>query len=202
MAKMTWAQLRSKRNLDDRPEELLGPLVTGQNPDGTPFTLDVAGMEKAQALRAAEQAKVYFAGSGRLTLSVAGNIRGALANPAGSTDNIHVLRMSGLGTAVGWATLLYNPTTGLPATAARRVNNNILSMAGDNSVLKVDTDTTTALGGGTDLGTVIGVPAGRRFEINFAIPIVIPPGASLGVGIPFTGAADAAFSLYWYRTPA
>lgn len=201
MARITWDELR-KPHLRNNPEMLLGPLITGTNPDGTPFALDVAGLEKSQLQRAAEQAKVYFAGSGRLSLSVAGNIRGTLTNPAGATTNVHVLRMSGLGTSVSWANLLLNPTAGLPASAARRVNNNILSMAGDASVLKVDTDTTTALSGGTDLGTTLGVPGGRRFQIDFNIPIVLGPGASLGVAIPFTGAADAAFSLYWYRTPA
>lgn len=158
--------------------------------------------EKAQALKAAEQAKVYFAGSGRLSLSVAGHIRGTLANPADATNNIHILRLAGLGSSLTWANLLYNPTSGLPASAARRVNNNILSQPGDATLMKVDTDATVPLGGGTDLGTTLGLPAGARFQLDFTIPIVIPPGGSLGIAIPFTGAADAAFSVYWYRTPA
>lgn len=158
--------------------------------------------EKPQSLRAAEQAKVYFAGSGRITLGVAGNIRGTLGNPVAATDNIHIIRLAGLTSVVSWATLLYNPTAGLPLSAARRVNNNVLSLAGDSTVMKVDTDATTPLSGGTDLGVTLGLAAGHRFQVDLPVPIVLAPGASLGLAIPISGSGDVSFTMYWYRTPA
>ncbi len=202
MARLSVADLRKRFR---REGTLLAPLITGVNPDGTPFTLPIEGnvtANKPQLQTAAEQGKVYFAGSGRITLSVAGNIRATLTNPATATTNIHVVKMAGFTTAITWAKLLLNPTTGLPASAARPVNNNILGQPGDISVLKVDTDATVALGGGTDMGADVGLPNAARWELEFNVPEVLAPGVTLGIAVPFTGSADATMSFFWYRTPA
>lgn len=148
--------------------------------------------------------KAYIIGSGRISLSVAGNVRGLLANPVanananpdGSHRRIIVLGLSSFGTGTGWATIYNDPTTGLPATAVRprwRMN----PYAGDvgTAEMQVDTNATTALSGGTDTGVVIGLPPNAREEMR-PIGRVIAPGASLGINIPFAGAADASFNLY------
>lgn len=156
---------------------------------------------RSQVQRAAEQAKVYFAGSGPLSLSVAGNIRATITNPGTETTNIHLIRISGLATAAAWGRIRVNPITGLPVSAGRPVNNNILGQAADGTVLKVDTDPTVALAGGTDTGVILGIPSATRYSVDLPVPIVIAPGVALGLAIPFTGAADATITMYWYRTP-
>lgn len=216
MARLTWTQIRERR-LFDNVGHLLAPLVTGLNEDGTAYQLPVsvptdtplpvsapqASPVWTEAISSPQRAlaagKSGFAGSGRLTLSVAGNIRGTLTNTSG-TEPLYITRLSGLATSTTWATILIGPTAGLPGTAARRANGNVMGTTMTGVELKVDTNTTTPLSGGTDSGVVIGVPGGaNRFNIDFPLPIILAPGASLGVAIPFAGAADAAFSAYFYR---
>jgi hypothetical protein len=137
----------------------------------------------------------YIVGSGRVTLSVAGNVRGVVQNPAGSGRNVTVVGFSAFATAVGYAQLYENPTVGVPATASRTGMG--LRPASDArvSTVRVDTNATTALSGGTDTGIVIGLPAGARTEIA-RIGKILAPGETLGISIPFTGSADLAFALY------
>lgn len=150
---------------------------------------------------AVAQQRFFLAGSGRLSLSVAGNVRATITNPAGSGRNMMLARLVSFGTGTAWATILINPTTGLPATAARPHLNAIVGAAGGAGVMKVDTDTTVALGGGTDTGIVLGSGANNRNPVDLP-PIILTPGLTMGINIPFAGAADATLSLYWFEEDA
>jgi hypothetical protein len=146
----------------------------------------------------------YLVGSGRVELSVAGNVRALISNPAsnanGNPDGSHrivtVVGLSAFGTGTAWADIYENPTAGLPTTAIRprwRMN----SAVGDAGTVevRVDTSATTALSGGADTGMVLGLPNGNRSDIR-PIGKVILPGQSIGVNVPFAGAASEAFNLY------
>lgn len=138
----------------------------------------------------------YLIGSGRISLSVAGNVRALISNPAGNTRGVVLLAVSSFGSGTSWATLYENPTVGLPAAAVRprwRLN----PTAGDAGTVEVsvDVDTTVALSGGTDTGIVLGLPGNSRSEIG-PVGKLILPGQSIGVAVPFAGAADVAFNLY------
>lgn len=173
-----------------RDEQLrrIDQLAAGQNNIGyvSPATSQKVG-----------QGRFNLAGTGRLTLSVAGNVRATFANPAGSGRNLKVVRISSSGTGTAWASVLINPTTGLPVSAPRPVLNAVagggLSAVGE---LRVDTDATAALGGGTDTGIVIGMPSGQRTHLDLP-PIILTPGVTLGINVPFAGAADSAMAVYW-----
>lgn len=145
---------------------------------------------------AVAQQRFFLAGSGRLSLSVAGNVRATIANPADSGRNMFLARLVSFGTGTAWATLLVNPTTGLPVTPARPHLNAIAGAPGGVGVLKVDTDAATPLGGGVDTGIVLGSGANTRNPVDLP-PIILAPGVTLGINVPFAGAADIALSLYW-----
>lgn len=174
------------------PADSLAVLVSARNEDGSIYTLPVGNIFS----EAVNMQRFFLAGSGKLTLAAAGNVRGTISNPAGSGRNILVARLAGLGTGTAWARLRVNPTTGLPATAARPTINAIIGGAAPVGILKVDTDLVTPLGGGTDTGIDIGMPASARVSLDMP-PMILSPGVSLGINIPFTGAADAALSVYW-----
>lgn len=144
---------------------------------------------------AAGLGRAYITSTGKVALSVAGNLRVLISNP--STDTVVTLAgLAGLATAAAWATIYRNPTTGLPATAARpslRVN----PMRGQApiTIVRVDTDATVAMSGGENTGELIGLPGGTRYHVP-VLGAVIPPGETLGVNVPFAGAADVSCSLY------
>ena len=135
--------------------------------------------------------------TGRLELAVAGNVRATITNPVGSGKTIKMHRLAGLASAgPDWATLWINPTTGLPATAARTALNAIVGGGVPNvGQVKADTSATTPLGGGTDPGIVFGIPAASRFELNLP-PLILAAGVTLGINVPFAGAATAVMSVY------
>lgn len=188
----------------DTLEALLGPLATEatllnvfRRTDPLAAGANLIGYISQSIQQKVGLGRVMMAGSGMLNLSVAGNIRATFSNPAGSGKTISVVRLVAMATATGFATVRLNPTTGLPGSAARPVLNAIAGGGNAASAqLKVDTDPTTALGGGTDTGEVIGIPANNRVSIDLP-PLVLAPGVTLGIGIPFAGAANAAMSIYW-----
>jgi hypothetical protein len=139
--------------------------------------------------------RAYILGSGRVTLAVAGNVRGLLTNPAGSDRNVTLVGMTAFATALGWVQVLLNPTTGLPTSEIRP--NLPLHPAPQVAVaqMRIDTSAITALAGGTDTGVVIALPAGAARQIT-PLGLVLAPGMSLGLSIPFAASADLAFSLY------
>lgn len=143
------------------------------------------------------QGRFNIAGTGRLNLTVAGNIRITISNPVGSGKTVSILRIACLATATGWASLILNPTTGLPVSATRPILN---AIAGGGippvAQVKVDTDVTTPLGGGTDTGVVLGIPTTERVEINTP-PLVLGQGVTLGINVPFGGASEMSGSVYW-----
>lgn len=142
--------------------------------------------------------RLRLSGSGRLSLSVAGNVRGTLTNPAGSGKTILIPRVSVFGTATSWPALYLNPTTGLPGSAVRPITNGILGAAYPSvGEVRVDTSATTSLAGGYDTGIVIAGGGGTRNVLDWSDPLVLPEGVVLGMNVPFAGAADASFNIYW-----
>lgn len=143
--------------------------------------------------------KFFIASSGRMTLAAAGNLRAIIQNPAGSGKTVNVARMAAFATATGYATIYLNPTIGVPTVAPRPYLN---AVAGGGlpalATLRVDTDLTVPLSGGTNTGLVIGVPANARSTLDLP-PIVLAAGVSMGLSIPFAGAADATLSIYWWE---
>jgi hypothetical protein len=167
---------------------LLAIPASGRNPDGTVFAASFVE-------QAAREGRAFVASTGRTTLSVAGNFRATLTNPAGSGRNLLVYRWSSMATNVGFARIRVNPTTGLPATV-RPSSAQLVGGAAAVGVLRSDTDATVALAGGTDTGIDIGIPPNGRTVLDFP-PMIVPPGNLLGVNVPFTGAADSVLTLYW-----
>ncbi len=151
------------------------------------------------ATAAVAQQRFFLAGTGRQTLSVAGNIRALLRNPVGSRRVLQVARISATVTALSWADLWLNPTTGLPAGVRLPWSAVLGAPAGVGDVL-ADTDIVTAIGGGTALSSTLGLPAGRH-TLDLP-PLVVPPGMSLGINIAATAAVDATFNLYWIEDDA
>lgn len=139
--------------------------------------------------------RAFVSSTGRLSLSLAGNVRITLENPSADRA-ICVSKISGLSTGTAWATVLRNPTSGLPGTIRPHLNS-IISMPGGAAVLRCDISAATPLGGGTDTGVVFGIPSNNRFSISLDPGIVVPPGEMVGINVPFTGAADAALTVYW-----
>lgn len=142
--------------------------------------------------------QLFLAGTGNLTLSVAGNVRMVLQNPAGSGKSLYIVKLDAFATAVGFAELLVNPTAGVP-TAARPVNNAMFgALTAAVGLLFADTSAATALSGGVDSGVSVGV--GNNNLTSYPLPpLVVPPGVSLGLALPFTGSANATVNLFWYE---
>lgn len=164
------------------------------SPSGSGYTSPTSAKKVAEG-------RFFLAGTGRMTLSVAGNLRMELSNPAASGKNISVVRIAGLATATGWASIILNPTTGRPASAARPVLNAVLG-GGLAAVaqIKADTDATVPMAGGTDTGIVLGIPGGSRTQLDLP-PLIVAQGVTMGVNVPFAGAADSALSVYWIEDP-
>lgn len=186
--------------------------------DGTPyvgnvalFTVDAAGnptrLSSANPLPAlstptveskASAGAVYLSGTGNIALSVAGNLRLTIANPTGSGKTLYIYRLSTYSSAAGFAGLFVNPTLGLPV-GVRPVNNVYVgNPTVGKGVVNADENATTALGGGTDTGVTFGIPAGNHSIFDLP-PLIVPAGVTLGVNVPFTGAANATLNAYWYE---
>jgi hypothetical protein len=146
--------------------------------------------------------RYYMAGTGKLDLAVAGHVRATVENPAGSRRAVSVVRLAGLATGTGWADMFLNPTTGVPTSAPRPVTNAL--MGGGEApvaVVRADTDAATALSGGTATGATLGIPSGAPFPLDLP-PLVLAPGATLGIAVAFGVGASLALSVYWYEDPA
>lgn len=144
--------------------------------------------------------RLWYVGSGRLSLSVAGNVRALITNPAGSGRRLLIERLIGLATSTVFADLRRNPTTGLPVGTRTPVNARPTApVAPSVAVVAVDISPTTALGGGTSTGIVIGVPGGSRLDWPFVFDL--DPGESLGFNMPFAGATDASFTVKLKERP-
>lgn len=85
MPKISWANLRAKRNLDNNPQELLGPLITGQNHDGSPFVLPTEPVDTASLALANGEA---WAAGAQLGLGASQVGQLLLMNPADSGRNV------------------------------------------------------------------------------------------------------------------
>lgn len=147
---------------------------------------------------------VYLVGSGNQALSAAGNFRIVIENPVGSAKILHIFKLDSYSSAAGFGELLVGAPgvalAGLPTTA--RTINNVYFGSANSSVAKVfaDTNLTTALSGGIDSGISIGVSAGTVTSYLVDIPeLQLQPGFSLGINVPFTGAANVSLNLFWYE---
>ncbi len=144
--------------------------------------------------------RFYWAGTGRQEIAAAGNVRATLTNPANSGRNLYIARMTFFSTIRAWCHFFLNPTTGLPNDAAdlRIVNNAILGAPPGLGVLRADNDTLTALSGGTDTGSEIGVGPDRPRIVDCP-PFILTPGNVLGMNANFGAAVAAAVNLFWWE---
>lgn len=143
--------------------------------------------------------KFFLAGTGPLTLTVAGNARATIQNPAGSGVNVFLARLSVFSNAAGEANLFVNPTAGLPATAPRPHLNAIVGAPGAAAVIRADTDATTALSGGTDPGVALAFGASDRISVDLP-PLILSPGVTLGINIPISATASRTLAaVYWFE---
>lgn len=146
--------------------------------------------------------RAYIVGSGRMSLAVAGNVRATITNPVNSGRNVLISKIVSFGTARSWADVRLNPTTGLPVSAPRPVVNAIFGQPGGVAQLRVDTDATTPLGGGTDTGLVIATGPEDRTPVELKPYLLIAPGVVAGINVPFAGAADAVLTAYFAEVDA
>lgn len=164
------------------------------NSDGVPNS----SVATTQTLEARSRTgSAYFGNSTLQTLAAAGNFRLTISNPSASGKTLYIYRLTGLTTATGFAHLYINPTAGLPATS-RTVNNMLIGGAAGVGTVASDTSAVTALSGGTDAGVDFGLPANARFSLDLA-PLVVGAGVTLGINVPFTGAAQASVTAYWWQ---
>lgn len=156
---------------------------------------------------AVDESRYRVASTGKVVLSVAGNVRILLTNDgAVAQKNIQLVKLSSYASAPGWAELFINPTVGLPAVGTRRPKFDprvlagatapVVPSAGDPISLQVDTDATTALSGGVNTGITTGIPGSRRMDVDLP-PVTLAPAQSLGFNIPFTGSTDVVLNFYW-----
>lgn len=145
--------------------------------------------------------RFFLSSTGRVSLTAAGNFRATIQNPAGSGKTINLGRLAAFATGTGYAGIRLNPTTGLPTTTPRAISNAVLGGGvAPAAVLRVDTDLTVALSGGTDTGLTFGIPGGTRTSLDLP-PLVLSAGQTMGLNVPFAGAADVTMSVYWWETP-
>ncbi len=141
---------------------------------------------------------MFLTGTGVLTLSAAGNATMLLTNPTGGSKDCRIWRISALASAGPvWGSLFINPTAGLPTTLSTQNNLLIGSTVTSPVTLASGTSLTTPLSGGTATGIVLGIPNGTHVAYDLP-PLVLPPGYSLGLNVPFTGAASATVNVYYW----
>lgn len=146
---------------------------------------------------AIQAGELFLAGSGELSLTVAGNARITVQNPSTSTKNVYIYRLDIFSSMAGFAELFVNPTTGLPSGV--RPNNNLLigNSTTANAIINADTNSTTALSGGTNTGVSIGAGANVLTSYPFNPLMIIPPSVTVGVNVPFTGSANISINILW-----
>lgn len=178
--------------LADGSGNLLSSSATGSGS----ATLSSGSLPTLQAQ--ASNGEAFLGGTGMLTLTVAGNVRMLLSNPTGSGKTMYVSKLDVFSSAVGFGELFVNPTVGLPTVLMK--SNNVYFGYPTTAVgtLHADTSTTTALSGGVDAGVSIGVGS-NALTVYQLPPIIIPAGVSLGIQLPFTGAANASVNAYWWE---
>jgi hypothetical protein len=144
--------------------------------------------------------RAYILGTGQVELGLAGSVRALVSNPATSGRVATIVALSGMATAAGWAPVLRDPTTGLPAAAPRPVlRMNEATGEAASCTLQVETGT-TSLGGGRDTGVVIPIPNGAPFEVPM-LGLVLLPGQMIGVNSSFGAAANLSANLYVVEDP-
>lgn len=143
--------------------------------------------------------KQFTSGTGPLTLTAAGNLRATISNPTGSGVNVSIFRLVWFANAMGEATLLLNPTAGIPATAVRPRLNAVAGTSGGVGEVRADTNATTALSGGTDTGVILGLGANTREVVDLP-PIVLTPGVTLGINVPISATTSRSLlTVLWFE---
>lgn len=173
-------------------------------PVGNEFALPIRNVNPFQTIRTPEEGKArngqaFTSGTGQLTLTAAGNLRGTLTNPAGSGKSLYLYKLSVFSSsATGFARMRINPTSGLP-TMLRPSNNNFIGhptkAVGE---LRADTDLTTPLAGGADSGIEFAFASGETRETELP-PFIVSPGLTLGLAVPFAGASTVIANVYWWE---
>lgn len=142
----------------------------------------------------------YISGSGQISLTVGSNVRSTVRNPTGSGRLVHIVALETFATATAYGTVYLNPTTNLPDATAERPKLSARPAIAPAPVVQVRANTGAALSGGTATGLIVPAAAGPARRIDLP-PITLDPGQSLGVNIPFSGAAETVFTVFVLEQP-
>lgn len=138
----------------------------------------------------------FIASTDQQSLTGAGNLRVTLENPAGSGRNLHILSVVSVNTSSSttFAVVRLNPTTGLPTTVKTPRSLILNRGTATIAVVKSDTSITTAIGGGTLL---LDMPIAPGQQTHNSGMFVLEPGNTLGINVPFGGAASGQMIAYY-----
>lgn len=185
------------------------------NDDGTDPVADAAVLEALGEIRDhlaggldvspiiatyAKAGRLFIGGHGRIVVNEPANVRALVSNPGGSGVVVALLRLAVFSSAVGYMNFHRDATTGLPALDGEASNALLVGGFTPLASYGADVDTDTALGGGVDLHTTVGLGAQTRTVLDLP-PLLLPPGHTFGFNVPFSTGTDMAFSLYWAEEP-
>lgn len=200
MPKISWAALRAKRNLDNNPEELFGPLITGLNHDGTPFGLQTEPLDTA--LLALQQGQVWAVGA-QLALGASQVGEVLLANPSTSGVNVLIRAHTIFCDQSTMAVTYLNDSTASTGTLITPFNAN-QAYEGSGLVSKVEARYGVGIAvGGNVLNARSRVASAAPVDLDWAF--LLPPGQSFGIrvtapsGLGATATVEA--NAIWMETP-
>lgn len=147
----------------------------------------------------ARAGKAFIASTGQVILAAAGHFRLTMQNPSASGKTIYLYKLVAFASAgPAYGDVYVNPTAGLPATAKAVSNEFIGHSTTAVAVIKADSNLVTPLSGGTASGITVVVTNSRRETFDLA-PMIIPAGVTVGINVPFTGAATAVVNAYFWE---
>lgn len=147
----------------------------------------------------------YQLSVGPLALAAGGHAKVTIRNPVGSGKLFVVFatQIVHTSTQISFCEWRYEPTSSLPATAVTERNLLCKSpwTANSQAVVLSGTSATTAMGGGTLIGT-LALPGGRQNLIH-QVPWCLAAGVMVGFNLPVSGAdIDCVFRIAWLELPA
>lgn len=161
----------------------------------------LAGPEAAAAA-AASLGRVKIYSTGTLTTAAASNVRMTLENPTGSGHKLTLLGLELGSTVTGFCDIRVNPTTGLPASAARPALNALVGAgSAPVAVVKADESAVTGLGGGTATGVRLHVGANQPRDVNLVTPLILTAGVTLGISLNLSAAFTFAARFTFLEEP-
>lgn len=138
---------------------------------------------------------VWSAGTGIQTLTSGNNLRVLFENPSGNTKSVTVSLFRGLADGPVFIDIFTNPTTGLPTTV-KTIHPGVPTAFTYTGVVTFKADISgTALSGGTQMSTPIGLGSGAETQLVGSFPI--PVNTTVGFNFTATGNTKMYFVLVW-----